>query len=1265
MGKIKKILENELVGGTQSTDVYPVTSVKAVYDENNERLDHILNRRGIVNISTNYNSDHIAEVLTLSQAIAKVPSEDRVLGFQGRFLTGDGWVTYSYTGEELSTWSDTSKWALVADTSTLAYDINDDGGKAASNSLVTKINDRVIGYAYYENTAIDTRQGASTPIGTSSGFDAIIIPVPENTEMEIVGIPVYFENNAICYYSDRPNFSTRDFYISQDTNVNTSGIKFTTPTGAKYIGLSISVSNRIVANKRDSIGVVYYGSNVKNETFDTLKEEVDSISEIINSDTLNVRDLVKANAINVADHNHFFDIGRSLYVITGSHDWACFILPISSGDIFCLGIEPGKVSGVIGLNEIPSITSGSDVDISDLKEDVTYYVEEMNGVYFLTIIDAKNASYIGFTYNRTTSNNKDYCVKVGNAFLTQRDVKPMNDNISSIINSMKIYYPNPITYFDTAESLYCSPPDGIYNFESVIVPIRAGDTILTGIGDMINYKFLSDKPADILPQSGCHDISDLVVQVEDDLVRNIGLNYITYQIPNNIGGAKYLGITLSTSLPAINKFVIVVPKNTLFMTDYDRTRQYMKNMKAISDATKGNALMEFLPMYFDLGQPNHPNGIIGIEAIDWKCIIVPAVKGDLIKVPLTSGLVNPVTLSSYPEFAGDLDEGVVLNKKPFNKVNGSYTEYSIEDDNAKYFSVTVSIDSEVPELPLIIDSGNVTEKELQETKEQIQETKEQIQEAKEQIPFINHDLGMVKNFNFGKYDDICLIMDGQSLSIGWESVAISTTPMDNCYMLGTDPCTLYRETGFNGIGINPLKSVTRESPNVSWCNVMSKLIPNKRFITSSVGEGAKTILALSKTDGTSLVEAEFVGYGTIDPSQGHITFNPGDTTWVSFLLAVQPGETYYITTSFEFLTEYSAKPKWKPIDNDYNNSVFVGNGGLHRFNGQYTVPEGVYYLGLCQNSASYVTKRAFVLKGTADRYEKGFLLPMAQLKAVEDNDNRTIGCPAIVWMQGEGDSGNTKEYYKEKLVKFKNDMQADIMSIFNQDEKPLFFCYMLALTSQKQNTVMMAIAECCEENDDMILIAPIYALPDYNNLHLSSNGNRWYGEYIARSTYNALILGKRDNCVVPYQFVIDGSSIRIKVNAPKLPLVIDTWTVQEVPQYGFKVWKDNIEVTISSITLFGDEITLHCNEDISTGIIEVSYAGYNPSDTVHYGGTGNIRDSDRWQALQTYWDDTDDKGTEVNDSEITYRPKTKEGESLIGKLYPMQNWLQNFYKKLN
>lgn len=41
MGKIKKILEKEL-GSTQSVEVYPVTSIEAVYDENNKRLDHII-----------------------------------------------------------------------------------------------------------------------------------------------------------------------------------------------------------------------------------------------------------------------------------------------------------------------------------------------------------------------------------------------------------------------------------------------------------------------------------------------------------------------------------------------------------------------------------------------------------------------------------------------------------------------------------------------------------------------------------------------------------------------------------------------------------------------------------------------------------------------------------------------------------------------------------------------------------------------------------------------------------------------------------------------------------------------------------------------------------------------------------------------------------------------------------------------------------------------------------------------------------------------
>ena len=110
MGKIKKILENELVGGTQSTDVYPVTSIKAVYDEKSEGLNHILDRNTIINISTNYNSEHIAEVLTKEDCIAKVPEENRVLGFQGKYLSSNGWYSISFIGDKISDWNDIEKW---------------------------------------------------------------------------------------------------------------------------------------------------------------------------------------------------------------------------------------------------------------------------------------------------------------------------------------------------------------------------------------------------------------------------------------------------------------------------------------------------------------------------------------------------------------------------------------------------------------------------------------------------------------------------------------------------------------------------------------------------------------------------------------------------------------------------------------------------------------------------------------------------------------------------------------------------------------------------------------------------------------------------------------------------------------------------------------------------------------------------------------------------------------------------------------------------
>lgn len=107
MGKIKKILENELVGGTQTTDVYPVTSTKAVYDENNERLDNILSElksETIYDVSTHNNGavfDSLQALLSSSDLNSLIPISIRSSGMNIRFINSNNkYMQYRYTGVE-------------------------------------------------------------------------------------------------------------------------------------------------------------------------------------------------------------------------------------------------------------------------------------------------------------------------------------------------------------------------------------------------------------------------------------------------------------------------------------------------------------------------------------------------------------------------------------------------------------------------------------------------------------------------------------------------------------------------------------------------------------------------------------------------------------------------------------------------------------------------------------------------------------------------------------------------------------------------------------------------------------------------------------------------------------------------------------------------------------------------------------------------------------------------------------------------------------
>lgn len=289
--------------------------------------------------------------------------------------------------------------------------------------------------------------------------------------------------------------------------------------------------------------------------------------------------------------------------------------------------------------------------------------------------------------------------------------------------------------------------------------------------------------------------------------------------------------------------------------------------------------------------------------------------------------------------------------------------------------------------------------------------------------------------------------------------------------------------------------------------------------------------------------------------------------------------------------------------------------------------------------------------------------------------NKQIVCPAIMYVQGETDYGPTKEgsaashildeaettearfrpaidFYKQKLVQLKNDMQTDIMAKYNQSLKPLFFVHAVGSGNQvrRGSVVNMAQIEACAENDDMILVgAPTFA--PHTDVHLSGNGYRWWGGFFAKAIFESIRSNNKFEPVVPIAFRASGKQITIKYNVPCPPLRLDLHTVQnDIPNYGFCVRTPN-KSSLLSVAVEGCEVTLTFDKDVS-GTYEICYATSGIA-----AARGNICDSDNWTTLYQYAEDLDPT---YAIGEINYRPKDENGQYIFGQNYPMQNWCVPF-----
>lgn len=293
---------------------------------------------------------------------------------------------------------------------------------------------------------------------------------------------------------------------------------------------------------------------------------------------------------------------------------------------------------------------------------------------------------------------------------------------------------------------------------------------------------------------------------------------------------------------------------------------------------------------------------------------------------------------------------------------------------------------------------------------------------------------------------------------------------------------------------------------------------------------------------------------------------------------------------------------------------------------------------------------------------------LTALKAIADAEGKTISLCSLIWCQGETDYtssyindtyaqwyarhasnfGGSLDAYKQGLHDLYDDIYAHAQSIFgasNQVAPPPFFAYALGgkWIGNAFLTINRATYELADELETMWIIAPNYPVPDYNSGHLAMNGYRWYGEYIAKAMYYALIKKVEWTPLQPISVELVNGNIEVTFDRA---VMFDTYTNDECPDYGFVIRQGTeaqlnaakgsgateYNVSITSITLSQDKkkITIVSSTALTADAIEVIYAGTAGSySSQHFSGAGNVRDNDKWLALYNYKDDEGDHGNFV------------------------------------
>lgn len=361
MGKIRKILENELVGGVTSEEIYPVTSTKSVYNETNKRLDLILSSNTVVNISTTYNDTGSENILTFTSAINKVIESDRVLGFQGKFKNVNGIYTYVvFKGGDVTQWLDSTQWIISPTQAIKELNISDyyplNSSYHTLNTAINSIEDffKVLGLEIYFKTS-PTEYERYVYRGSSLDNTAFL----NTNNWELISTTGRYGN--LQYLEDVNNVTSSGMYIANNTAINIPNNteswyiehhNFKDTTKAKQVATGVNSGIMFFRLKRTNLWGYWSQINTSGGG---------SGSAVNHSDLQNISiiegypydNAIHLNAENaqklLALRNIFIEEGNNIKVVTDVLENGDYVYNISTADNYISKTKDDEAQGLISF----------------------------------------------------------------------------------------------------------------------------------------------------------------------------------------------------------------------------------------------------------------------------------------------------------------------------------------------------------------------------------------------------------------------------------------------------------------------------------------------------------------------------------------------------------------------------------------------------------------------------------------------------------------------------------------------------------------------------------------------------------------------------------------------------------------------------------------------------------------------------------------------------------------------------------------------------